>query len=75
MVSEAITDDSFPTRNFSMDGFSTPFERDGNEGGIMLYVREHIPANILVTESAPSKDLYVEISLKNTKWLLNCSKV
>ena len=73
MISETRTDCSFPTRNFLINDFSAPLDRDGNEGGIVLYVIEHIPTSIPVTTSGPTMDLYVEISLKNTKWLLNCS--
>ena len=38
----------------------------------MLYVREDIPANLLATEKAPLESLYIELNIRNTKWLLNC---
>ena len=52
MVSETKIDDSFPVGNFVVDGFSTPYrlDRDSNGGGIMLYVREDIPSNLLATD-------------------------
>ena len=78
MISETKIDDSFPTGNFFIDGFSTPFwsDRDANEGRIMLYVREDIPANRLATKTknAPLEGLHVELDLRNT--ILNsCSVV
>lgn len=36
-------------------------------------MREDIPTTILPTESVPSSGLYDEISLGNSKWLLNQS--
>lgn len=36
----------------------------------MLYVRKDIPANLLATENVVLKDLYIELNLQNTKWLL-----
>ena len=55
MILETKIDDSFLIANFLIDGFGTPFwsERDPNGGGIMLHVRENIPADLLVTGNAP----------------------
>ena len=55
MMSETNIDESFPIGNFLIDGFSTPIrsDRDANGGGIMLYVREDIPANLLAIKNAP----------------------
>ena len=74
IVSEIKIDDSFPVGNF--DGFSTPYrlDRDSNGGGIILYVREDIPSNLLATdEKTHIGSLYVELNLHNEKWLINCS--
>ena len=76
MVSEAKIDDSFPVDNFVIDGFSTPYrsDRDSNGGGIMLYVREDIPSSLLATdEKSHIESFYVELNLRNKKWLINCS--
>ena len=74
MILETKIDDSFPIRNFQIDGFSTPFQcdRDANGDGIRLYRSEDIPANLLATENAPLESLYMELDLTNTKRLLNC---
>ena len=40
----------------------------------MLYVREDIPSNLLATdEKNHIESLYVELNLRNEKWLINCS--
>ena len=44
MISETKIDDTFPHRQFLIEGFITPYRLDGasNGGGILLYVREDI---------------------------------
>ena len=39
----------------------------------MLYVREDIPTNLLEVETKPSEGFYVEINVRNDKWLINWS--
>ena len=76
MVSEKKIDYSFPVGNFVIDGFSTLYrlDRDSNGGGIMLYIREDIPSNLLATdEKNYIESFYVELNLRNEKWLINCS--
>ena len=75
LVSETKIDDSFPTRNFLIDGFSTPYilDRNSNGGGLMLFVKEDIPSNIVEAEAKQIEGFYIELNLLNDKWLLNCS--
>ena len=76
MVSETKIDDSFPVGNFVIHGFGTPhrLDRDSNGGGIVLYVREDIPSNLLATdEKNHIESFYVELNLRNEKCLINCS--
>ena len=49
VITETKLDDSFPTGQFFIDGFSTPFRLDRNSrgGGILIYVREDIPSKQL----------------------------
>ena len=67
MISETKTDNSFPSANFLIDGFSQPYRIDRNSsgGGIMLYVREDIPSNLLKVESLPIEGFYVELKLQS----------
>ena len=76
MVSETKIDGSFPVDNFVIDGFSTPYrlDRGSNGGGIMLYVREDIPSNLLATdEKNHIESFYVELNMRDERWLINCS--
>ena len=54
LVSETKIDDSFPIGNFLIDGFSTPYRLDWNlnGGGLMLFVIEDTPSNLVEAESA-----------------------
>ena len=70
MISEAKIDDNFPVGQFLIEGFYTPYrlDRNSNGGGILLYVREDITVAI-----NPIESFYVELNLRNNKWLINCS--
>ena len=75
MISETKLDDSFPMGQFLIDNFSEPIrlDRNKNGGGILPYIREDIPSNILYFETLPIEGFYVEINLHKKKWLLSCS--
>ena len=55
MVSETEIDDSFPIGNFLIHRFSPQYriDRDSKVDGIMLYIREDIPSNLLETDKEP----------------------
>ena len=72
LVSETKIDDSFPIRNFLMDGFRTLYrlDRNSNSGGLMLFFREDILSNLVEAEAKPVEGFYIELYLRNDKWLL-----
>ena len=74
LVSETKIDDSFPIGKFLIDGFSTPYrlDRNSNGAGLMLFVREDIPSDLVEAEGKPIEGFYIELNLRNDKWLLNC---
>ena len=74
MVSDTKIDDSFLIGNFLINGFNPPYrlDRDSKGGGIMLYIRQDIPSNLLTTDKEPIESLYVELHLWNKKYLINC---
>ena len=74
LVSEIKIDDSVPNENFLIDGFSRPYrlERNSNGSGLMLFVKEDIPSNLVEAEVKPIEDFYIELNLRNNRWLLNC---
>ena len=39
----------------------------------MLFVKEDIPSNLVEAETTPIEGFYIELNLRNDKWLLNCS--
>ena len=45
IISETKLDESFPVGKFLVDGYSVAFsfDRNGNGGGVLLYIREDIP--------------------------------
>ena len=49
MISKTKTDEGFPLGQFKINGFNAPFrlDRNSNGGGIMLFVREDIPAKLI----------------------------
>ena len=46
LISETKLNNAFPERQFLISGFQPPYREDRNEkcGGLLLYVREHIPS-------------------------------
>ena len=48
-------DDSYPTSQFYIDGYSEPFRRDRNKYGgcTLIYTREDIPWKILDNHKLP----------------------
>ena len=77
LISETKIDNSFPSRQFVIKGYSTPFtlDRSQNEGELLLYVREDIPCKILRENTAenPIEIFFGEINLRSRKSLLSCS--
>ena len=49
LSSEAKLDNLFPSAQFKIEGFTTPYiyERNDKVGGILLHVREDIPPRLL----------------------------
>ena len=48
MISETKLDESFPPGQFLLHDYSVPFrcDRNGNDYGILLYVKEDIPSKL-----------------------------
>ena len=73
LISETKIDSSFPSAQFYLEGYATPYrlDRNANGGGILLYIREDIPSKLLNTDLS-IEGFFVEIRLRKKKWLL-CS--
>ena len=72
LLSETKIDDSFPKSQFLMHGFSEPFrlDRTSNGGGLLLFVRNDIPAKPQQLISKDIECIILEINISNKKWLL-----
>ena len=77
LISKIKIDDTFLVSRFCVAEYSVPFRLDctGNGGGIMLYVKEHIPCRMLskFTFEKEIEAFVIEINLRKVKWLLVCS--
>ena len=74
LISETKLDDSFPSAQFLLDGFSKPYRLDrcSNGGGILLYIRDDIPARLL-SNSNKTESIFVETNFRKKKWLICAS--
>ena len=65
---------TFPTGQFAIDGFATPFrlDRNANGGGLLVYVRSDIPSHQLKSFrfSNDIECISFEINLRKKKWVL-----
>ena len=76
MISETKLDSTFPSNQFTIEGYAAPirFDRNGRGGGIILYIREDIPARLLKTSSPKDfEGFFVELNLRKKKILMYCS--
>ena len=67
MVSKTKLDNTFPTSQFLIQGYSIHFRknRTSKGAGILLYVREDIPCKIIKTETdAYFEGFFIEINLR-----------
>ena len=73
MISETKLDSTFPSNQFTIEGYAAPirFDRIGRGGGITLYIREDIPARLLKTSlRIDFKGFFVELNLRKKKILI-----
>ena len=73
-VSETKLDSSFPTGQFNLPRFRTPYRKDLSvkTGGLLVYVNSSIPSKVLKIPDCPSdiQVIPVETNLKKRKWLV-----
>ena len=73
LISETKLDDTFPDGQFFIDGFHGPYREDRTNkgGGLLLYIREHIPCKKIHVNFCPKIEaVIIEINFKKSKWLL-----
>ena len=66
MISETKVDEYFPHGQFFLDGFRTTFrlERNRDGGGIILFIRNDIPAEVVSADDRPIKSFYEELNFQ-----------
>ena len=78
LISETKLDDSFPSGQFKICGFSMPYRYQKNSigGGLLLYIRDDISTKLLKHDFGTDiENLSAEINLRKRKWFFNGSKI
>ena len=74
VLTETKLDDTFPTAQFLVNGFSEPYRLDRNRkgGGVMVYIREDIPSKLLDKHVFlyDMEGLFAELKFRKCTWLL-----
>ena len=74
VVTETKIDASYPTSQFEINGFGSPFRLDRNThgGGVMIYVREHLTCKLIPFQNKPDdiECIFFELNLRKKKWLI-----
>ena len=75
MVSETNVDDTFPTEQFKIEGYSNPIGLDRNRhgGGLMiLFLRDDIRCHELKSHELPTdvECTFLEVRIRQSKWLV-----
>ena len=77
MVTEMKIDESFPTSQFIIPGFTSPyrFDRTKDGEGILVYIMEDIPSKLLNISYIASdiECLGIKVNLRKVRWLVICS--
>ena len=74
MVTETKVDDTFPTEQFMIEGYSKPIrlDRTRHGGGLMILVRDDLPCHELKSHTFPSdvECTFLEMRIRQSKWLI-----
>ena len=74
MISETKPDASFPTTQFLINGYTSPYRLDWNrkDRGILVYVRQDIPSKLITTTLPNAEGFFLEINLRKKKLIISC---
>ena len=74
ILTETKLDHTFPEKQFLIKGYKKPYRRDRNKhgGGVMIYVRQDIPSDILIKHKLDNniEAIFLEINLRKNRLLL-----
>ena len=74
IITETKIDETYPTCQFKIEGFGTPFRLDRNMHavGVILYILEYLSCKLIPFYNKPKdvEAILFELTLRNKKWLL-----
>ena len=74
IITETKLDDSFPTEQFTISGYTKPYrlDRNRNGGGVIIYIREDISSKQINNFKFHDdiENIFIEVNLYKTKWLV-----
>ena len=74
VVTETKIDESYLTSQFKIEGFGSHYRLVRNKpgGGVMVYIREHLPCKLLPFHKKPKdiEAILFELTLRNKKWFI-----
>ena len=75
IISETALETSFPTNQFLINAYTSPYilDRNGESGGILVYVPEDIPPKLITANLPNAGGFFLEINLRKKKWVTSCS--
>ena len=74
MISDTEIYETFPYRQFYIEGFTPTqrLDRNCHGGGLLVYVREDIPVKLTEMKNLV-ESISIEVNQRKKKWLVNCS--
>ena len=75
MISEIKQDVSFPSSQFLINGYTSPYrlDRNGKNESILVYVWEDIPSKLFIANLSNAEGFFLEIIPRKKKWVISCS--
>ena len=72
LITETKIDHTFPVSQFLIEGYSEPYrlDRTTNGGGLLLYIRNDIPAKSLPLVAGNIECVFLEVTISKKKWLV-----
>ena len=74
IITETKLDHTFPEKQFLIPGYKKPYRKDRNRngGGVLIYIREDIPSDILIKHKIMEniEAIFSEINLRKSRLLL-----
>ena len=75
-IAESKIDKSFTTAQFMLPGYQKSYRLDisGRKGGLLVYIKSHLPSRLLKNFDIPSNIQIIpfELNLRKEKWMFMC---